>query len=55
MENSIKVLQKIKNRTTIWPSNSIFGWKTKENKTTKKKKKTPLIQNVYEQCMFIEQ
>ena len=34
MENSMKVPQKIKNRTTIWSSDSTSGYKSKGNKIT---------------------
>ena len=37
MKNSMEVPQKIKNRTTIWPSNSTFGHLSKENKNTNSK------------------
>ena len=34
VENGTEVPQKIKNRTTIWSSNSTFGYLSKENKDT---------------------
>ena len=34
MENSMKVSQKIKNRTMIWPSSSTSGYLSKENENT---------------------
>ena len=38
MENSIDVPQKIKNRTTKWPSNSTPGYISKENQNTNSKR-----------------
>ena len=38
MENSIEIPQKIKYRTTIWPSNSTSGHLAKENKNTNSKR-----------------
>ena len=38
MENSVKIPQKIKNRTIIWPNNSSSGYLSKENKNTNSKK-----------------
>ena len=37
MENSIQGLQKIKNRTTTWPSNSNSGYLSEGNRNTKLK------------------
>ena len=34
MENSMEVPQKIKNRTTLWFSNSTFGYSSKEIQNT---------------------
>ena len=31
MENSMAITQKVKNRTTIWSSNSTSGYLSKEN------------------------
>ena len=43
-ENSMEVLQKIKNRTTIWSSYSTSGYLPKENKNTiQKRHKHPYI------------
>ena len=38
MENSIEVRQKIKNRTTIWSSNSTSSYISKVNSNTNSKK-----------------
>ena len=38
VENSMEVPQKIKNRTTIWSSNSTAGYLPKENKNTNLKR-----------------
>ena len=34
MENGMEVLQKIKNKTNIWSSNSTFGYLPEENENT---------------------
>ena len=38
MENSMEVPQKIKNRTTIWSSNSNSGYLSEQNKNTNLKR-----------------
>ena len=38
MENSIEVLQKIKNKSTRWSSNSTLGYLSKENENTNLKR-----------------
>ena len=38
MENSMEIPQNIKNRTTIWSSNSTSGYFSEENKNTNSKR-----------------
>ena len=45
MEDSVEVLQKIKNRTTIWPSNITSRYVSEEKKIT--------ISKIYMHLMFI--
>ena len=41
MKNSVKVLQKLKNKTAIWSSYSISDHLSKENEKKKKERKKP--------------
>ena len=50
MKNSMKVSQKIKNRTIIWSSNSHFGYLSKENENTNSKR--PMYPSMFTGASF---
>ena len=52
MENSIEVPQKIKNRTTIWLSNSTSGYLSEENENTNLKNNLHPYSHVFMAAIF---